>query len=180
MTGVLWILAILAVVGGALGLPEFLHMPNFLGTWLEPVFSANRLQPLEGQREMSAGLEMGLMLLSVLAAVAGWAVANSLYGAKASPRYEKAQGLDSNTLLQNKYYVDEAYDAAFVKPGRWFAGVTDAIDRYFVDGIVWMVAFFVQAFGEAFRFMQSGYIRWYAWGLLGGATVLLIKFALLK
>ncbi|MGQ4871936.1 MAG: hypothetical protein ACP6IT_08875, partial [Candidatus Thorarchaeota archaeon] len=62
------ILAVLAVVGGYIGLPGFLHLGNAIDGFLEPVFadSMRALPPAE-----SATTEAGLMAASVLAAAAG-------------------------------------------------------------------------------------------------------------
>jgi NADH-quinone oxidoreductase subunit L len=179
MTGVLWILAILAIVGGFVGLPAFMHAPDLLGTWLEPVFAAARGVKMEAV-ELSAGTEIGLMVISALIAIAGVVIAWRLYGNPSDPHYQAAQGLERNSLLQNKFYVDEAYQAAFIKPGLRLALFSDAFDRYVVDGIVMFVSFMVALVGEVLRFFQSGYIRWYAWGLLGGATILLGWFVFIK
>ncbi len=174
MTGVLWALAILAALGGLLGLPEFLHLPDVLGSWLEPLF-AGKEAVMEASR-VSASTEMGLMLLSAMIAGAGWFLAWRFYGPKASPEFKQAQGLEKNPVLQNKYYVDEAYQAAIVRPGWGVARFSDLFDRYVVDGMVNLIAAAANVLGELLRFLQSGYIRWYAWSLLGGATVLLIWF----
>jgi NADH-quinone oxidoreductase subunit L len=176
MTGVLWVLAILAVIGGFFGLPEFTHMPNFLGSWLEPLFAHGEVAHEAGH--LSASTEMLLMLISALVAAAGWAMAYSWYGPQSSPRYEKSQALERNRTLQRKYEVDEAYEEVFVKPGFSLAQASDVFDRYVVDGIVYGIAAVCSIFGEILRFFQSGYIRWYAWGLLGGATVLLFWFVM--
>ena len=183
MTLVLWVLAILAAVAGFLGIPEFLHqfipIPNVLGSWLDPVFK-NAGESDHAAHHLPLATELMLMGASILAAVVGWLMAKSLYGPAASPRFERAQGLERRRLLQRKYFVDETYQETLVKPGHRLALVSDAFDRYVVDGLVMLTAILVNIFGEIFRFFQSGYVRWYAWGLLGGATVLLVRFVFFK
>jgi NADH-quinone oxidoreductase subunit L len=172
MTGVLWILAILAIFGGFIGLPEALGMTNVLNGWLAPVFAHGGEAGHEAAHH-NASLAITLSVISIVVAAAGWLLARTLYGKPSDPNYAKAQGLERNPVLQNKWYVDEAYQGLFVKPGTKLSFFSDAFDRYVVDGIVFFIAFMVTVFGEMMRFFQSGYIRWYAWGLLGGATILL-------
>jgi NADH-quinone oxidoreductase subunit L len=175
MTGVLWLLAILAALGGLMGMPEFLGLPNFIEDWLAPVFRHGGATGHEAGHH-NVALEMMLMGASVAAAALGFLLAWALYGPAKSPQFRSAQGLERIGLLQGKYYVDEIYNAIFVRPGHTLSRASDVFDRYVVDMAVQMVAGLVWAFGEIFRFFQSGFIRWYAWSLLGGATALLVWF----
>jgi NADH-quinone oxidoreductase subunit L len=119
MTVPLIVLAFFSITAGWLGWPSSLGGSNHFEKFLEPVFargaevaSAEAAPPAS---EEHRGVELGLMVLSVLAAVAGWGMANRAYhraekgyvepiAASAPPMYD---------LLYNKYYVDEAYDYAF-------------------------------------------------------------------
>jgi len=58
-----------------------------------------------------------------------------------------------HTLLQNKYYFDEAYDFLFIKPAYWLAETFTYkwIDRGIIDGILHAVARFALWFGHALR-----------------------------
>jgi NADH-quinone oxidoreductase subunit L len=93
---------------------------------------------------MPAGLEIGLMAVSVAVAVLGILVALRFYtGEKAfvAPRRIAERFGTAYRVLVNKYYVDEAYDAVFVeglgKGGGRFLWDFDArvIDGFFVHGV---------------------------------------------
>ncbi|MBW3622831.1 MAG: NADH-quinone oxidoreductase subunit L [Armatimonadetes bacterium] len=186
MTGVLWALAILSVVGGfLLGFPEFishatgLPFGHLLEGWLVPVFHHGGQTGHEAGH-LSLAVELLLMGASIAAALLGLAAAWALYGPAKAPQFRSAQGLERTGFLQGKYYIDELYNAVIVRPGYVLARISDGFDRYVVDMIVNLTAFFVAFWGEVFRFFQSGYLRWYAWGMLGGATILLAWFVFLS
>ncbi len=145
MTVPLVILAFFSFTAGWLGWPGSLGGSNHFEHFLEPVFSAEPAheQPVEGNR----GIEYGLMLLSIGAAVAGGGLAWRSYG-RAGKDYSEPIAATApplyNTLL-NKFYVDEAYDYAFTgrrKVGSARLGVmglgeaSSWFDAHIVDGLV--------------------------------------------
>ncbi|MGZ8810363.1 MAG: NADH-quinone oxidoreductase subunit L, partial [Thermoanaerobaculia bacterium] len=117
MTGVLAVLAVLSIVGGFVGLPAALggQHPTWFQRWLEPV-----LLPIGGHpfhfHEASLATEWGLMISSVLIALIGIFVARSLYLRRpAVPDLVEAKLGRLYVVLANKYYVDEIYNAVFVR-----------------------------------------------------------------
>ncbi|MGQ9787675.1 MAG: NADH-quinone oxidoreductase subunit L, partial [Anaerolineae bacterium] len=122
--------------------------------------------------------ELSLMLLTLFIAAAGWYTAHVLY--YADPERRRAEALARSAgklyvLLQNKYYVDEIYQAAFVKPGYALARLLgDIFDVFVVDGIVNFTGAVVSILGEIWRYLQTGYVRWYAWSVLAGTAVLVM------
>ncbi|HSN68211.1 MAG TPA: NADH-quinone oxidoreductase subunit L, partial [Thermoanaerobaculia bacterium] len=113
MTGVLAALAILAVVGGWIGVPlgAFgIHHPNTFQSWLWPV-----LWPIGGHafefHVAPIGLEWFLILLSIGVAVAGILVARTFYTdpSWSRPRAFTARFPGLHRVVENKYYVDEFY-----------------------------------------------------------------------
>jgi NADH-quinone oxidoreductase subunit L len=81
-------------------------------------------------------------------------------------------------VIENKYWVDEAYQNVIVEPLRAIGRLFFAMDRYVVDGLVWLVSFVPQAGGWALKLgVQRGYLQGYAVAmLLGLAVILLIVF----
>src|SRR6185436_19157580 len=78
------------------------------------------------------------------------------------------------SILVNKYYVDELYDAVIVSPvvrtSREF--LWKVVDTLMIDGAVNGVGTLVRGSANGLRRMQSGYVRTYAaWILLGGVVV---------
>jgi NADH-quinone oxidoreductase subunit L len=78
-------------------------------------------------------------------------------------------------LLLNKYYVDEAYDAAVVQPIRILSteGLWKIVDVRIIDGTVNGVGRFVSGSSEILRRMQTGSVRAYAASLFLGAVAVL-------
>ncbi|HEX3357408.1 MAG TPA: NADH-quinone oxidoreductase subunit L [Tepidisphaeraceae bacterium] len=78
-------------------------------------------------------------------------------------------------LLEGKYWIDEIYQDAIVEPLRALGRVFFAIDRYVVDGIVWLISFIPQASGWALKLStQRGYLQGYAATMLFGIAVILL------
>ena len=79
------------------------------------------------------------------------------------------------SIVVNKYYVDELYDAVIVWPivraSREF--LWKFVDIVMIDGAVNGVGNLVRGSAQGLRRMQTGYVRTYAgWILLGGVAVL--------
>ncbi len=178
MTVPLAVLAVLAAVGGFLGIPAILGkglgIPNYFERWLS--------SPHAGAApHHSAGLEIGLMALSVGIALCGIWLAHRLYRARPSvPDGIAKRWPVLYDAVRNKYYVDEFYEWAVVK--RIVAGAEwlwQTFDAGFIDGIVNGVAELVRAAGGRVRRLQSGIVGGYAFSLLTGA-VLLVGYILYR
>jgi NADH-quinone oxidoreductase subunit L len=78
-------------------------------------------------------------------------------------------------LLLNKYYVDEVYDAAVVRPieGASRAGLWQGVDVKVIDGAVNGAATVVGASAWVLRRIQTGSVRAYAGSLFLGAVLIL-------
>lgn len=171
MTVPLVILAGLSVIGGYVGLPEIWAWGDRFGAFLAPsLFAA----PHAGHHA-EVWLEYTLMGASVGAAAAGIAVAYWFY--RVSPKVPESLAWRFSgvyRLLLGKYYVDELYDALFVRPTvRTAHWLWKKFDLAVVDGVVNGSA---EAVGEAGRWLrrwQTGNVQHYALSLLVGALVLL-------
>jgi NADH-quinone oxidoreductase subunit L len=186
MTVPLAILAVLAAVGGWVGIPAVLGgafgIPNAFEHWLAPVF--HRVAPSAAHgaaahgpgavAHHSAALEIGLMVLSVGIALLGIGVAYYLYRVRA----EKPEEIAGRWPLlyravYRKYYVDEFYEWAVVR--RVVDGsvwLWEMFDARFIDAIVDGVADTVRAAGDRIRRLQGGIVGGYAFSLLAGAVIL--------
>jgi NADH-quinone oxidoreductase subunit L len=130
----LTILGVLSIVGGWIGWPTALGGGAWFEQFLAPVFAhANETLGLEAE-QASHALEYGLMVLSVVLALAGIAWAYRWYvKSPAAAESVKARFPGIYKLLANKYWVDEAYDAVIIRP---FVSLCTAVYRYFDLGIV--------------------------------------------
>jgi len=127
----LQILALLAVVGGYVGLPHLLGGGAWFGRFLEPSTGAH-------ESHLAAGTEVLLMAVSVAAAVvaifAAWTIYVKRSGEPARRFAERFRAL--YRTVSRKYYVDEAYNRIFVGGVLVAARVADWIDRRVIDGLV--------------------------------------------
>jgi NADH-quinone oxidoreductase subunit L len=163
MVGPLVALAVLSLVGGFIGIP---HM-SWLEHWLEPI--------IPGFAPMKEGVhhetEWVLMGFSVLVALVGMGGAFFVYGNRA--RTESLQNSLAGFLktLENKWYVDEIYDAAIVRPLRAVSVfLWKKIDVSIIDQTVLGFGSVSEMSGGVLRESQTGstqiYVVTFAIGLL--------------
>jgi NADH-quinone oxidoreductase subunit L len=179
MLGPLVVLAILSVVGGWFALPAFLQGPDYFAHFLGPVFGAK--EAAEAGAEAAAHqLELILSGVAVVAALVGLAVAYWLYIKNTRKADDLAKSMrPAYTMLLNKYYVDELYAAAVVRPLLWLStnAFWKAADVAGIDGTVNGIAHGARAIGDSVRHSQSGNIRSYAvWVVVGAIVVLAVIF----
>src|SRR5713226_3112132 len=195
MTMPLVILAIGAIAAGWIGLPEAFGGSRF-AEWLEPVFG----KPHEMAASESS--EVLLMICSVAVAALGFFIAYLMYyrDALSPERFSSLAGGSLYRLFYNKYYVDEIYQAIFIRGtlllarvGAWFdQHVIDFIvdgsakttafvswfnglfDNYVIDGIVNAVANITFWAGGKFRKVQTGNINSYLYVILGAVVLAII------
>jgi NADH-quinone oxidoreductase subunit L len=81
-------------------------------------------------------------------------------------------------LLENKYYVDEFYDAAIINPINVGSreGLWKIFDVRVVDGLVNGLARATSGVGDITRRLQAGFVRGYAAIILLGALVVIAYF----
>ena len=177
MTLPLALLAVLSVVGGYLGLPPVMG-PHLLGGWLAPVFAD--LHHVEGfghAEHLSHATEWGLMGLSTLVALVGFAVAWQRYGRAQdlTPRLADARG-GLPGLLADKYRIDELYEAVVIWPlGALARFLWRWIDELLIDGLVNFSGLCVRVGGEVLRLFQTGYVQTYALFMVLGVILLLLR-----
>jgi NADH-quinone oxidoreductase subunit L len=172
MLAPLVILAILSVIGGWVGIPIAFGGSDEAEHFLEPVFAAGAASLA------SHSLELGLAAVSVFVALLGFYIAYIFYYKKpgmASALAEKSPAL--YRLVQNKFYVDEIYNAIFVTGLMMFtrvflSGLTDTV---LVNGSARTAAASTRGLSKLTSRIQSGNIRSYAgWLALGAAAVIFV------
>jgi NADH-quinone oxidoreductase subunit L len=184
MALVLVILAVGSVVAGYVGIPHALGGQNQLAAWLAPSFqppageAGRGLEPSveEALDPGAAALELTLMGVSSAIAVGGILLASFLW----LRRRELAASLARRnasiyTLLLNKYYVDELYDAAIVRPIQRGSeqGLWRGVDVAVVDGAVNGAGTLVAEGSTILRRLQTGSVRAYAGSMFIGVIVIL-------
>jgi NADH-quinone oxidoreductase subunit L len=124
----------------------------------------------------SAGSELLLMAVSLGTAVAGILVAMYFWLRNRAAAARIARSVTGvYTLLLNKYYVDEIYDAAIVRPIQKGSTVVlwRGADAALIDGAVNGVGKAVRGSSDTMRRLQTGSIRVYAASLFLGVVVIL-------
>jgi NADH-quinone oxidoreductase subunit L len=180
-------LALGTILIGFLGVPAFM-IDTFTGGHSEPgtVFT-QFLAPALGEsaalaeeeaHHLDVFTEWVLTAASVGMAALGVLVAAGMYLLRAPDPAAMASAFRPlHTLLLNKWYVDELYQALIAHPGARLASFFSAFDLGVVDGAVNGVARLAKGTGGLFRNLQSGYVRGYAVTMLIGAFCVLAYWA---
>lgn len=172
MTIPLIVLAVLSTIGGFIGIPyAFVNRDiNVIEHTLEPVIA--HLGPLVIDHS-HVNEERLLALGSVLIAILGIGIGLMLF--------RKRPLLEMPRILENKYYVDEIYDATLIRP--IVAGSREGLWKMFdigvIDGLLHGIGQSVTELGRLARYMQAGFVRAYAAIILLGALILIGLFAYL-
>ena len=211
MTVPLMILAVGTIVAGFVGIPAALGGGNAIEHFLEPSFTAGAGEAAAADAghaaEVSRGIELGLMLLSVVVGIVGLAIAYHVYVRRPEVASRLADRWHApHTFLTNKGYVDELYDATVVRGtlgsarGLWRfdSGVVDGavngtgvltlasswishvFDKYVVDGLVNLLGSVTAEASYALRRAQTGLIQNYALVTLVGVFVFVSAYLLLR
>jgi NADH-quinone oxidoreductase subunit L len=197
MSGPLVILAVGAVFAGYVGV----HFAGggFLG-FLEPGGAFHRfLEPvvepyaaLQGHHEVAhaGGAEHGifaaiahhwLMYLSAFIAIVGAWVAYVFYVSRPwIPHVIRSTYGEAYRVLRNKYYVDEAYDKAFVRPLRESGVAAFRFDEFVIDGLLWVITAVPRLVGYIFRGMQGGALQGYGLGMAAGLAIMILLALLVR
>ncbi|MGZ9140119.1 MAG: NADH-quinone oxidoreductase subunit L [Nitrospira sp.] len=130
MTVPLMSLSIFAIVFGWVGIPE--HFPilgGLIPNWLHEFVGSTLAEHPE-----AVAFSWIPFLTSVFVALGGLYLGWVTYRNVTSPAEDRLQ----IPLLKNKYYIDEFYDRAFVKPAYWFAEnvVYKFLDQGVIDGFL--------------------------------------------
>jgi NADH-quinone oxidoreductase subunit L len=170
MTVPLIILAVLSAVGGFLGIPEtFVKDGNLIDKFLSPVFEHSR--QYISVTELPHQTELILLIVSSVLVIIVSIWAYNKFKNYSSPVSES--GLAK--IIRNKFYVDEIYDAVFVRPyNSLSAFLNNVFDKKGVDGIVNGVGKTVNYGSRQLRLLQSGQVGSYLLLMVIGLLILFI------
>jgi len=178
MTIPLIILAVLSIIGGFIGLPGLYGFSNLLKDWLAPVFAKSIvvLETLHPHGEHSLTAELIIIAVSVLISVVAIILAVKRYSNK--EKFEEFTGFSK--VLENKYYVDEAYDKVIVNPIEKTSEkfLWNIFDVKIIDGAVNGIARYVSNISFDWRRIQTGVIQDYA-GISVAGIVLILLYLLI-
>ena len=176
MTWPLVALAVLSVGGGWMGSHALFGETDAWTRFITPSFALATVSGVEAAHSVST--QYFFMILSLAVSLAGIGLAFLLYQWKpgmADDLQTRFRGL--HRLILNKYYVDELYRMAVVRPLVYASRevLWKAMDMTAIDGAIQRGARQTSRFGDSLRRLQSGNVRSYAgWVMLG--AMLLIGF----
>ncbi|HKY43619.1 MAG TPA: NADH-quinone oxidoreductase subunit L [Pyrinomonadaceae bacterium] len=131
----------------------------------EPAHAAHSPEEIRAERIL-AGVSV---LIALLGISSGWYL------------FQKRPLLQMPRLLENKYYVDEIYDATLIRPIE--AGSREGLWKIFdigvIDGLLHLIGDAITEAGRLARWLQAGFVRGYAAIILTGALILIGLFAYL-
>jgi NADH-quinone oxidoreductase subunit L len=176
MTVPLMILAILAIIGGWVGIPAALGGHNEFEHFLAPLFASTNLGDVRIIE--SPTLERVLAAISLLTAALGFLFAYGFYYRKPGTAAALAKRFAPiYSLVNHKYWVDEIYGRLLIAPLLAISRLllNGLVDGGLVNGTGSGLAASTRGAGSLVRRMQSGNIRSYAgWLALGAAAVIAI------
>jgi NADH-quinone oxidoreductase subunit L len=175
MTVPLIILAVLSAIGGFIGIPEIFsgEHGNLFHNWLAPIFKTAEFK-LMYVGSHTHFEEILLMIISVLAAAGAIYYARFVYlknpavADRTASRFKRIYN-----LLLNKYFLDEAYDAAIVKPvvngsEKILWNITD---NKLIDGFINGIAKLIDKISGSIKKIQTGVAQSYALVMVLGILI---------
>ncbi|MDQ7828797.1 MAG: NADH-quinone oxidoreductase subunit L [Armatimonadota bacterium] len=140
MTVPLWVLAAASATIGLVGVPA-------LGNPFHAFVHAEGVEV--------APFSLTVALLGTAAALLGIAAAAAVYHFRwvSAAQLRRALG-PVVTLLEHRYYVDELYQAAVVRPVLWVGRALRTFDLYVIDGLVNLVGVVVVALARLYRLVD--------------------------
>ncbi|WP_429885523.1 NADH-quinone oxidoreductase subunit L [Geoalkalibacter halelectricus] len=172
------VLAILSVFGGYLNLPAVLGGTYRLREFLAPVFAPAQETYGLGKQYVSHAAEYGLMSFVTAIVVIAIGLAYLMYLKRPElPGQLVAKVGGLHRAIFNKWYVDEIYDALFVKPTKKLGTfLWKGFDVVVVDGIVNGTGYLVRGFSGVLRLTQSGLVHNYALAMVVGVIVMVAYY----
>ncbi len=180
MTVPLMVLGFLSVVGGWVGIPHSVgavlpgHPENWFKLWLDPAMvNVDIGHP-------SLILEWGLIGLAVAMAGLLAYLAYDFYSIHKDRPAQVAKSLGPvHNMVENKYFVDEAYFGGIINPLIEFSkSLWVYIDVNFIDKITYVLADLTKGLGELIKTVQNGKTQQYALYMTLGLVVV-ITYALM-
>ncbi len=172
MTMPLVILAVLAVVGGFVGIPEALGGKHFLEEFLKPVFEDSSFRMVHN---LSHETEYMLMGVAVIVMAASLYYAYTVYVKnKTLPAEESEELSPIHQMVYKKYWIDELYENVITKPLNFCSDILHKLfDVQIVDGFVNGIGRIVTWFSGIIRYAQTGNIGLYVFVMVIGIVLIL-------
>jgi NADH-quinone oxidoreductase subunit L len=176
MTAPLMVLAVLSIVGGALGLPAVLHAPHLLAEWLAPVTAPGNkiLEAAHGSHHLSHAAEWILLGLGSAVALAFAHTGFHAYkNGTSQDEYFAGKRPSLAAYLSDAWTIDSGYAKVIVLPLRMLSFlIAVVIDQFAIDGLVNGAGSTARDIAEWSRKTVSGSLASYALWMGAGALVI--------
>ncbi|GAB3310669.1 NADH-quinone oxidoreductase subunit L [Geodermatophilus aquaeductus] len=135
-----------------------------LGEWLEPVFGV----PEEAEHVVAPAV-VGVVVTVVMAVgvLAAWL----FVGRREVPEVAPARVSPVVRAARRSLYADAVNESLFMRPGQWLTRALVWVDNRGVDGAVNGLAATLGGSSSRLGRAQTGFVRSYALGMLGGAVI---------
>jgi NADH-quinone oxidoreductase subunit L len=135
-----------------------------LSEWMQPVF---------GEPEEAAHVIAPLTVAAIVTGVSlvGVALAWLFVGRREVPVTAPARVSPVTRAARNALYADAINESLFMRPGQWLTRALVFVDNRGVDGAVNGLAATLGGSSSRLGRAQTGFVRSYALGMLGGAVV---------
>ncbi|KZE63938.1 NADH:ubiquinone oxidoreductase subunit L [Fictibacillus phosphorivorans] len=168
MTLPMIVLGVLAVVAGYLNTTWF-------GTFLSDYLARGPVELPHAEHHGPGWIP----IVATAASLLGIALAYLIYRRGALSRDWMTRSLPGlSDVIYNKWYVDEGYDATFVKGTKGLSKLGILFDKYVVDGLVAAVVSGVQGLSKIGSRLQNGQVQSYGTFAIFGIVILLLIVAL--
>jgi NADH-quinone oxidoreductase subunit L len=132
---------------------------------LAPVFG----EPRENAAHVVAPLPLGILVVSAM--VVGILLAYLFVGRRPVPVTRPVQVSPVTRAARNALYADTVNESLFMRPGQWLTRALVFFDNRGVDGVVNGMAATLGGSSSRLGRLQTGFVRSYALGMLGGAVL---------
>jgi NADH-quinone oxidoreductase subunit L len=141
------------------------------GFWLVQAFPlSDWMAPLFGEaKEVSAPAWVGWLVIAAM--LVGVALAIGLVATREVPLTPPVRVTPVVRAARNALYADAVNESLFMRPGQWLTRALVFFDNRGVDGAVNGTAAALGGSSSRLGRLQTGFVRTYALGMLGGAVI---------
>jgi len=170
MTIPLIVLAVLATIGGFMGMPEIFHAPHYLKEFMSPIIWKPMHHVASHTFEYTLiGTSIALLLVIIYATHTIYVKRQML------PEADENIPAGLPKFVANKYYVDEIYHAIITKPLYAISSFFNTyIEKGIIDKLVNSTGPALQGLSGLLRFTQTGNIGSYIFSMVIGIIVILL------
>lgn len=164
MTLPLIVLAVLSIVGGFINLPHIIAHGEFskLQAWLSPILVEKAKNQLQANLEtIAVSTEYILIAITVAMFFAVWFIVKNIYANKGKLPLAEDNYTGWEKLSAKKLYIDELYNALFVKTVEGLGRGGKMFDKNILDKVVDFVGDGAEESGKSMKKLQNGNVENY-------------------